>query len=140
MTPPLPWRASTRIDPEATYTVTITRLPLARHIRIPAVMRQTVRIVRALVRADGLVGYSLKADLVRKTFWTVSAWESDAALRAFASSDVHRTAMRRVGPHMAEPQIETLSVSGRELPLSWADIRGRLDTPRSHVLRPHPPP
>ena len=138
MTPPLPWRASTRIDPEATYTVTITRLPLARHIRIPAVMRQTVRIVRALARADGLVGYSLKADLVRKTFWTVSAWESDAALRAFASSDVHRTAMRRVGPHMAEPQIETLSVTGRELPLPWADIRGRLDAPRSHLSRTVP--
>ena len=112
---------------------TITRLPLARHIRIPAVMRQTVRIVRALARADGLVGYSLKADLVRKTFWTVSAWESDAALRAFAGSHVHRAAMRRVGPHMAEPQIETLSVTGRELPLSWADIRRRLDVPLARV-------
>ena len=116
MTPPLPWRASTPVDPAATYAVAITRLPLARHRRIPTVMRQTVRIVRALSRADGLVGYSLKADLIRKTFWTVSAWTSEAALQAFARSDVHGEAMTRVGPHMTEPQIAVVLVTGGELP------------------------
>jgi heme-degrading monooxygenase HmoA len=133
MTPPLPWRASAPIDPAATYPVTITRLPLARHRRIPTIMRQTVRIIRALSRADGLVGYSLKADLIAKTFWTVSAWESEAALHAFARSDVHREAMRRVGPHMAEPQIEIRSVAGHELPLAWTDIRRAFDVPLTSV-------
>jgi quinol monooxygenase YgiN len=138
MTPPLPWRASTTIDPAATYVITITRLPLARHRRIPKVMGQTIRIVRALARADGLVGYSLKADILRKTFWTVSAWENEEALHAFVRSDVHRAAMASVGPYMKEPRIETLRVAGGVLPLPWADIRG-LATPNSEVFGSHRP-
>ena len=73
MAPPLPWRATTAADPAATYTVTMTRLPLRRHTHIPSVMRATWQVVRLLTRSDGLVGYSLKADLIHKTFWTVSA-------------------------------------------------------------------
>jgi heme-degrading monooxygenase HmoA len=89
MAPSLPWRATAAVDPEGSYVVTITRLPLRRHTRIPEVMRATWRIVRRLARSDGLVGYSLKADLIRKTFWTISVWESTDSLPAFVRSDVH---------------------------------------------------
>jgi hypothetical protein len=126
MAPPLPWRAMADVDPEGTYVVTMTRLPLRRHTRIPAVMRATWKIVRELARSDGLVGYSLKADLIRKTFWTVSAWESTAGLHAFVRSDVHVRAMTDVGPHMAEPRIETTSMPGTDLPPSWSRVRDRL--------------
>jgi hypothetical protein len=126
MAPPLPWRATTAIDPDGSYVVTMTRLPLRRHTRIPAVMRATWKIVRQLARSDGLVGYSLKADLIRKTFWTVSAWESTASLHGFVRSDVHVRAMTDVGPHMAEPRFETTLMPGTDLPPSWSRIRDHL--------------
>ena len=126
MTPPLPWRASALIDPDATYVVTISRLPLRRHSRIPSVLGSTLRIVRELSRSEGLVGYSLKADIVRKTFWTMSVWRSEEALTQFVHSDVHRAAMRELGPHLARPQIETSTTRGANLPPSWPEVQRRL--------------
>ncbi len=126
MAPPLPWRRMTTVDPEGRYVVTMTRLPLRRHTRIPAVMRATWRMVRELSRRDGLVGYSFKADLIRKTFWTVSAWESTASLYAFVRSDVHARAMTDIGPHMREPRIETTVMQGTDLPPSWTHVHDHL--------------
>jgi hypothetical protein len=130
MAPPLPWRATTAVDPDVSYVVAITRLPLRRHTRIPAVMRATWQIVRELVRSDGLVGYSLKADLIRKTFWTISAWDSTDSLHAFVRSEVHVRAMTASGPHMNEPRIETTVIPGTDLPAEWSQVRDRLTKPR----------
>ena len=130
MAPPLPWRATTAADPAATYTVTMTRLPLRRHIQIPSVMRATWQIVRLLNRSDGLIGYSLKADLIHKTFWTVSAWQSTDALHAFVHSHAHLRAMTDIGPHMHQPRIETTQMPGADLPPSWSDIRRHLTDAR----------
>ena len=124
--PPLPWHKSETVDPTATYVLTLTRLPLRSYLRIPRIMRATLRIMRALKSSDGLVGYSLKADLLRKTFWTVSAWRDDAAVVEFVSSDTHRAAMVRLQPHIVQPWIETLTVSGSELPPKWSEIARRI--------------
>ena len=126
--PPLPWRTTDSVDPSASYLLTITRLPLRSHLRIPSIGRATLRIVGELKRSDGLVGYALKADLVDKTFWTASAWRDDDALGRFVRSDTHRTAMASLQPHMADARIETLSVQGSELPPTWPDIARRLTT------------
>jgi hypothetical protein len=53
-----------------------SRLPLRRYRDIPGFLRDT-RTVRAQLReAPGLAGYSLRAQFLRKTFWTLSLWES----------------------------------------------------------------
>jgi quinol monooxygenase YgiN len=124
--PPLPWRTFRSIDPDTTYVVTITRLPLRSHRRIPRIMLATLRIVRQLRRSEGLVGYALKAELVRKTFWTMSAWADDEALRAFVRSDAHVHAMAALSPHMDGAHIETFTLSGSELPLEWSTVADRL--------------
>ena len=70
--PTLPWTERRSIDPEVSYVVMYTRLPLARYRSIPAFLRDTLRVQRQLATASGRVGYALKADLVHKRFWTVS--------------------------------------------------------------------
>jgi quinol monooxygenase YgiN len=89
-------------------------------------MRATLRIMHTLKRSDGLIGYSLKADLIRKTFWTASAWRDEAALTRFANSDTHGAAITALQPHMADARIETFTVAGSDLPPTWADIEHRL--------------
>jgi quinol monooxygenase YgiN len=126
--PPLPWHKSETIGPAATYVLTMTRLPLRSYLRIPRILRATLRIMRALRSSDGLVGYSLKADLLRKTFWTASAWRDDEAVAQFVRSDAHRAAMVGLQPHMALPRIETVTVSGSELPPKWSEILHHLGT------------
>ena len=124
--PPLPWKRVQPIQPEATYVITITKLPLRSYWRIPRIMKATWRIVRQLGRSDGLLGYSLKADLVHKTFWTMSAWRDDVARAAFARSDVHRAAMAALQPHMNGARIETLTRLGSEVPPTWRDVARQL--------------
>jgi hypothetical protein len=126
--PALPWRSFRPIDPDTTYVVTITRLPLRSHRSIPRITGATWRIVRQLSRSDGLVGYALKAELIRKTFWTMSAWTGHEVLRAFVRSEPHIHAMTALSDHMDGPRIETFTLSGAELPLDWPSVADRLVT------------
>ena len=78
--PALPWIGVSEPQADATYVVMASRLPLRSYARIPSFLRATSRIRRQLATADGLVGYSLDAKLLAKTFWTLSAWRNQAAL------------------------------------------------------------
>ena len=128
MTPPLPWRASTPVDPAATYAVAITRLPLARHRRIPTVMRQTVRIVRALAgrRPRRLLaeGRPHPQDLLDGL--SLGATEAVPRLRPLGRPHYgeHRHRL-----HMNEPRIDTTVMPGTDLPPSWSQVRHRLTAP-----------
>ena len=99
-------------------------------------MRASWHIVRLLARSEGLIGYSLKADLIQKTFWTVSAWQSTEALHRFVRSDAHLRAMQTIGPHMNQPHIDTTTMHGDDLPPLWTDIRRRL----TDAVEPEPAP
>lgn len=70
----------------------------------------TVR--RQLATAEGLVGYSLDANLLRRVFWTFSVWTDDEHLRSFASSDPHRTIIARPAPLMGQTRITTHTMVG----------------------------
>ena len=139
MAPPLPWRSFAPIDPDCDYVVTTTRLPLRHHRHIPAVMGATMRIARELARSHGLVGYSLHAQLVHKTFWTMSVWQTRHDLERFVRSDVHRTAMASIGPHMERSRIQTTTVRGVHLPPPWVDAHRELTSHEPGLVESSPP-
>ncbi len=127
--PALPWtstRPADTIEVERTYVGFVTKLPLTAHRHVPGFLRDTLRIRRQLAAAPGLVGYSLLAELVAKTFWTVSVWEDEAALRAFAAADPHRSVTRRAPARMGASAFRTFDVAGAELPLRWPASKDRL--------------
>jgi heme-degrading monooxygenase HmoA len=131
MAPPLPWRNVSEVHDTETYVLVTTRLPLSRYRHIPAVMRATLRIVRELARSDGLVGYSLHAQLARKTFWTVSAWRTEDDVDRFVRSPAHRAAMTGVGRHVDDARIDTAVVAGSDLPPRWKDVHRELGAERA---------
>jgi hypothetical protein len=53
-----------------------------------------MRIWRSAVRSPGSYGASLWARPLRGKYYTLSAWESEEALRAFARSAVHRSGVK----------------------------------------------
>jgi hypothetical protein len=57
--PPLPWRAKAQPDPDRSYLVMASRLPLRSRRNEPRFLRLTLSVVRQLERTEGLVGYSL---------------------------------------------------------------------------------
>ncbi len=78
------------------------------------------------VRKARSYGASLKAAPLRLTFWTLSAWESPAALKAFARSGPHAPTARGLGPRMRDAKFATGTVTTDDLPLDWADAFRRL--------------
>lgn len=124
--PALPWTERQLLDPSARYVAMASRLPLRRFRAVPRFLRDTLRIRRQLTEAPGLVGYSLKADLVHKTFWTFSVWEDQAAIDAFARTDPHRQIVRRLAAHMGQTGFATFTVAGDSVPRTWAQMTAPL--------------
>ena len=124
--PPLPWSRISTVDPGTEVTVMASRLPLRSYRHIPRFLRWTLRIRRQLSGAPGLVGYSLDAHLLRKTFWTVSAWTGQAEIEAFVRQEPHASGMAAIRPHMGQPSFVFWTARAEELPIRWADVRTRV--------------
>lgn len=73
-----------------------------------------------LEKSPGLVGYALRRELFGRKVWTLSIWESPAALRRFAMSAEHTEAIRR--DSIPEAKTLTLQLPRSELPLSWDKV------------------
>ncbi len=97
-----------------------SRLPLRSYRHIPRFLRATFAIRRQLRTASGLVGYALDAQLLRKTFWTLSVWTDDDSLQAFVRAEPHRTVMASIHPLMDPPTFRFMRLSGRDVPPAWA--------------------
>jgi heme-degrading monooxygenase HmoA len=117
--PALPWTTIRTPDADRTYVGFATKLPLTTHRYVPGFLRDTMKIRRQLATTPGLIGYSLLAEIRAKSFWTVSVWEDEPAIKAFSSADPHQSIMRRLPARMGESAFRTFEVTGRELPLTW---------------------
>ena len=124
--PAIPWTNFTEIDPRREYLVMASRLPLRSYLQIPKFLRLTLAVRRQLARSDGLVGYSLLAQPLSKTFWTLSAWVDGERLGAFARAMPHTDVMEQLRPHMDKTTFVTWRVRGDALPVSWKDATARI--------------
>ncbi len=117
--PALPWTSREKIDPERSYVVMSTKLPLRRARSIMGFLRDTFAVRRQLASAEGLVGYALDADLRHRTFWTFSVWTDNEHLQAFAASDPHRQIIARLRPLMGQTRFSTSTLVGSAIPVTW---------------------
>ena len=112
------WNSFSEPDPESELQGVVGHLHPSGYRTVPRVLWHTRGIESQLAESVGLVGYALRAELHKKKFWAVAAWESDESLQEFVESDPHagiRVALERV---MEESWFERFDVSGREIPLS----------------------
>lgn len=125
--PALPWTTGTTVDPDHECVIMASRLPLARYRHIPRFLAATMKIRRQLAGAEGLLGYALDAKLLRKTFWTLSAWDNQQALDAFSMANPHRTRVNEIRPHMRPTTFVFWTANASDLPPAWADARRRIE-------------
>ena len=128
-----PWKTVAAADPDAECVVMATYLPLRSYRSIPGFLRWTFRIQRQLHASDGLLGYALATQLLRKRFWTVSAWTDERSLGRFNRSDPHRRAMDAIRPRMGRTVFVSWTVTASDVPVGWADVQRRVEdaTPES---------
>jgi hypothetical protein len=124
--PKLPWKTVTEVPPATEVTLMASRLPLRRHRSIPGFMGATLRIRRQLARSEGLVGYALDAQLVSKTFWTVSAWTGPETLGRFDQADPHRADKEAIRPRMLPTTFVYWTGKAGDLPVPWDEVHRRI--------------
>ncbi|MEV6959041.1 DUF3291 domain-containing protein [Streptomyces sp. NPDC051207] len=86
----------------------------------------TPAVWRQVSRAPGAYGATLRAKPLRRTFWTLSAWESPAALKDFARSGAHSPASRKLSGLMRDARFAGWQATGDDLPPDWDDAIRRL--------------
>ena len=119
------WQSYSRAAPERDYVALLSYLPLNSAWRLPWLFLYSARIRRQLRTSSGLIGYSLRARLAAKQFWTLSVWEDAAALQAFVAAPPHVAVMKALASHMGATRFVRWNVKGSELPLRWEDALRR---------------
>jgi hypothetical protein len=120
-----PWHSYSVPAPDQEYVALLSYLPLNSAWRIPWLVLYSTRIRRQLSISPGLIGYSLRAQIAAKRFWTLSAWEDTAALQIFVAGQPHVAIMTALAPSMGATRFVRWDVKGSELPLTWDDALRR---------------
>jgi len=133
--PATPWRSFGTAEDNEAYLVLASRLPLRSYLTVPRFLVLSARIARQLEGTSGLVGYSLLAQPLHKTFWTLSVWRGQAALEAFVETMPHQGVMRKLRPRMRPTTFTSWAVTGAALPISWDEAIERLTVTDGGVYR-----
>ncbi|GIH75506.1 hypothetical protein Plo01_19350 [Planobispora longispora] len=99
--------------------------------QVPGFFLASLRLLRQARRAPGALGVSLKAELFKRTFWTVSAWNDKASIYAYSSAEPHKSTMRRQRAVMRESTFIFWTMPAAQLPVAWDQVRERIAYERS---------
>lgn len=127
--PAIPWRRFSAVEPDRDYLAMASRLPLVSHRTSPRFMRLTLAVARQLQHSPGLVGNSLRAQPIAKTFRTLSG-QDQHTLATFTRALPHLQAMTDLRPHMRATTFARGAVHGSSLPVNWADAFARRNEER----------
>jgi hypothetical protein len=104
-----------------------SRLELRRLRDVPSFFAAALRIRRQMLAAPGVLGLSLIARPLHRTFWTLSARQDQAALRAATGRQPHVQIMKHFRPLMTASSFVTWTAT--DLPIQWDEARHRLEKP-----------
>ncbi|MFD9098286.1 DUF3291 domain-containing protein [Streptomyces collinus] len=124
--PTLPWTVPNTPPPDTDVHVFASRFETRTRWGALRFFLRTPRVWRQVSHAPGAHGAALKAQPLRRTFWTLSAWESADALRAFARSGAHAPASQGLARQMRDAKYATWRASSDDLPVSWQEAFRRL--------------
>src|SRR2546425_13125069 len=96
--PEIPWVSISDVQPNAEYLALVSCIPRKGFFSIFSFLRQTYAIQDQLRKSEGLLGYSLRTQLIGKKAWTLSAWKDEAALTAFVRASPHADTMKNLRP------------------------------------------
>jgi quinol monooxygenase YgiN len=112
-------------DKNREYVALLSSLPLNKYRAIPGFLRFSSQIQKQLRATPGVIGYSLRAKLLSRNFWTLSAWADEKALTDFVAKIPHEQAMQAMMPHMGPTKFTKWKVLGSALPLQWEEAMQR---------------
>ena len=124
----IPWTSPKNQAHISTLTQ-ISRLELARARDVPGFLIAALRIRRVALQTPGVGGISLRAQPLRRTFWTLSTWHDETAIGKFMRSEDHRAVMVKHRNRMAGSHFHTWNAADQTTTKpSWVDAHQRYET------------
>jgi hypothetical protein len=121
----IPWKSLVPIELGREYIVLLSFLPLRRYSKMPMFFRFTSQINAQLRETPGAIGYTMRAKIFARRFWTLSVWDGDNALMEFVARAAHGEAMSKVAPYMDKTNFWRWKAKGSEIPPRWDDAMRR---------------
>jgi len=120
-----PWIKFATPDTSREYLALLSYLPLKKYRAIPTFLKYLFQIQKQLRATPGVIGYSLRAKVLSRNFWTLSAWADEETLMDFVAKIPHAQAMKAMEPHMGPTKFTKWKVLGTALPLRWEEAMER---------------
>jgi nitrite reductase/ring-hydroxylating ferredoxin subunit len=132
--PALPWKSFAAPESDREYPALLSLLPLNTFRAMLEFFRFVSGIRRQLAHSEGLIGYSLDANVLGKEFWTLSVWQDRESLWRFVQRMPHGRAMSELVPYMGQTEFFHFKVNGASVPPDWQVTKRRMreremDTP-----------
>jgi hypothetical protein len=99
--------------------ISVTRLRVRSFFYLPQFLWDTFRSVRQVERSNGFLGGRLLVN-AKYVFWTMTAWQDEAAMHAYRTRGAHRQAMPKLLNWCDEAAIVHWTQESSEIPL-WPE-------------------
>ena len=130
--PTIPWIPRNQGGPTGAV-VMASRLEVVSLTSVPNFFLKSMVVWRQVLKSPGVLGVSLRAQPLARTFWTLSAWESREALNAFSHSDPHARIVAKLRPVTKDALFVFWETDSADLPASWEEAQRRLAEERDRV-------
>jgi heme-degrading monooxygenase HmoA len=118
--------------------ISLTRLRVRLWRYLPPFVWQSLKAAGQAKRADGFLGGKLLIE-AKNTFWTVTAWKDEAAMRAYRNAGAHGKVMPRLLEWSDEASVAHWIQDDSEIP-GWHELHQRMvDEGRPSKVK-HPSP
>ncbi len=127
----MPWTTVQRLDPDATYVASVTHLR-PQSVRSTAALFRGARLAsRQLRTAPGVVGFATLVRPLARQYWTVSLWEDEPSIGAFARAGDHGRVMRELFGDLELAESVRWEWAGRDGRPSWQTAIDRMPPARA---------
>lgn len=110
------------------YMCVASVLPVRRWRQVLAFVRLSMKVKKQMLASPGLVNGNMRADFLRKRFYTYTVWRDKATMLAFVRAEPHATALRRFAPWTA-PGAAFAEWTSSEGAVDWREGMRRLENP-----------
>ena len=114
------WKSFREAEADREYLVLLTSLALKRYWTVPKFLRLSTAVQAQLAESQGLLGYTMSAQLLSKKYWTLSVWEDEQKLADFRTNLPRRDVMEELRPG-AKFTVIRWKISGSAVPPTWND-------------------
>ena len=118
----------TEIDDRQTVVVALTHAVVGDSRR--NFDRGVEGVVDSLESQPGLIGYSLRRELLGNEAWTLTVWRDEASLDAFVRSPAHRQAIQNGMGDITTASFRRIELPAAKIPIDWESALEYLAAPQ----------